>query len=157
MLKDKIVIKPLFEKDLRPYQGELSEWFYEAYRQNFPHQDLAPVLGQQRFEALLNYLSHGKAQALGVLRDKQLLGILWYFITEANRLHINELIINQKSRSQGLGSLLLESVIAIAEEKECKALELNVTCHNKVAVALYGKFGFQPERLLMSKPINDGK
>ncbi len=45
-------------------------------------------------------------------------------------------------RRQGLGNLVLESLITLAKEKECKLLSLEVRVSNIGAIALYEKHGF---------------
>lgn len=45
----------------------------------------------------------------------------------------------------GLGSALLEAAIAFAQQQKLLRLELTVFAHNKAAIALYTKYGFNVE------------
>ena len=48
----------------------------------------------------------------------------------------------QKFTGQGIGTVLLEELIAVARQKGLEQLELEVAVHNAGAVALYKKLGF---------------
>jgi RimJ/RimL family protein N-acetyltransferase len=51
-------------------------------------------------------------------------------------------------RGKGLGSALLEAMIAWAEEHGSHKVELRVWPHNEAAIGLYEKFGFEREGYL---------
>jgi [ribosomal protein S18]-alanine N-acetyltransferase len=75
-------------------------------------------------------------------KQPQIIGIacLWSIVEEA---HITLLAIHPAHRQQGLGQLLLLTLLkdAIARQLERATLEVNE--HNLVAINLYQKYGFQ--------------
>jgi ribosomal protein S18 acetylase RimI-like enzyme len=60
-------------------------------------------------------------------------------------------------RGQGVGSLLLEKVIAQAKKFGLEKIELNVYTTNAAGIALYKKFGFEQEGLIRKYRKLDGQ
>lgn len=60
-------------------------------------------------------------------------------------------------RGKGLGSKLLEAVLAHAKKSGLEKVELNVYTSNAGAVALYKKFGFEQEGLIRRYRKLDGQ
>lgn len=61
---------------------------------------------------------------------------------EEDDFYISVLVVDEKYRSQGIGSFLLKEGILIAREKNCKNVVLDVDNDNEIAKSLYKKFGF---------------
>ncbi|MBI3051884.1 GNAT family N-acetyltransferase [Candidatus Woesearchaeota archaeon] len=72
---------------------------------------------------------------------------------EGNLAHIDELIVDQQFRKRGVGTKLLEQIIATAKERECKRIELDSAFHRKEAHAFYKIKGFENRAFLFSKKI----
>lgn len=58
--------------------------------------------------------------------------------------HITNIIVAEKFRRIGIGSLLLQNLIDIAMQKKFDCLTLEVKISNIIAQHLYTKFGFKP-------------
>lgn len=56
---------------------------------------------------------------------------------------LNNIVVKKKYRGKGLSSMLLEELIKISREKNCKTLNLEVSEINSIALNLYKKFGFE--------------
>lgn len=56
---------------------------------------------------------------------------------------LNNIVIRKNKRGSGFSSLLLDSLIKIAESRGCKNFNLEVASNNIVAINLYKKFGFK--------------
>ncbi|MCL2399144.1 MAG: ribosomal protein S18-alanine N-acetyltransferase [Defluviitaleaceae bacterium] len=69
---------------------------------------------------------------------------LWHIVNEG---HINNIAIDEPYRRQGIASLLLDSFIDLAVEKEMIGLTLEVRVSNIAALQLYQKYGFKQEGL----------
>jgi len=67
---------------------------------------------------------------------------MWHLINEG---HINNIAVADKYRQQGVGTLLIEALIATAVSREMIGLTLEVRVGNRAAMALYHKFGFVVE------------
>ena len=78
----------------------------------------------------------------------------------------------QKFTGQGIGTILLQELIAVARRQGLEQLELEVAAHNTGAIALYKKLGFEvcgtlprnmkypdgsyEDVLFMAKPLGEG-
>ena len=67
---------------------------------------------------------------------------MWHVITEG---HITNVGVLEEMRGAGIGSLLMEKLIAVALEKEMIGITLEVRMGNAPAQALYHKYGFRAE------------
>ncbi|HEY9644649.1 MAG TPA: ribosomal protein S18-alanine N-acetyltransferase [Coleofasciculaceae cyanobacterium] len=68
------------------------------------------------------------------------LGCLWAILEEA---HITVLAIDPRYQRQGLGQVLLFSLLASAHQRGLEWATLEVRASNQAAVSLYRKFGFE--------------
>ena len=59
--------------------------------------------------------------------------------------NINNLAVRQNYRGKGVGSLMLDDMIKIAQELNLSGLTLEVNENNAVAISLYDRFGFKTE------------
>jgi len=57
---------------------------------------------------------------------------------------LEDIYIAPEGRGKGLGSLLLKAVIAAAEERGWKALDLEVDAGHQKAIPLYQRHGYEP-------------
>ena len=80
------------------------------------------------------------------LLDGKVLGYagMWHIVNEG---HINNIAVDEPFRRMGVGSRLLEALIAEARTREMAGLTLEVRVGNGAAQRLYHKYGFKPEGL----------
>ena len=64
------------------------------------------------------------------------------FWVMADETHITTIATRQTSRRQGIGELLLQSIIDMAAQRETRIITLEVRASNTVAQKLYTKYGF---------------
>jgi ribosomal-protein-alanine N-acetyltransferase len=72
---------------------------------------------------------------------------------------INNVAVRKSHRRRGVGSLLVEGLIAAAPEREISALTLEVREGNVAAISLYEKHGFKAEGIrknYYSNPTENG-
>ena len=67
---------------------------------------------------------------------------LWHVVNEG---HITNIAVDIPYRRMGVGSLLIEELIATAQAREMIGLTLEVRIGNAAAQKLYTKHGFKPE------------
>lgn len=60
---------------------------------------------------------------------------------------IEDMIVQSEFRGQGIGSLLLTSLITASKQLGYKRLSLGVDLRNTPAKAFYARFGFQPSNM----------
>jgi len=82
-------------------------------------------------------------QIWGVMTGEQLVGfgILWVILDEA---HVVMLAVHPDYRRQGIGKMIVEHLLTIAQAKQCPWVVLEVRVSNQAARHLYEKLGFTP-------------
>ena len=67
--------------------------------------------------------------------------------------NIDELVIDEKFRSKGIGKLMLDDVTLIASKNNCAFLELESAFHREDAHRFYEKEGFEKTGFYISKKL----
>lgn len=67
--------------------------------------------------------------------------------------HIDELVVDNDYRGRGIGTLLLDQLIALAHQKGCRRVELDSAFHRKQAHQFYEQRGFENRAFLFSKTL----
>lgn len=67
--------------------------------------------------------------------------------------HIEEIVVREAMRGQGIGTALLEHIIAAARERGCRRVELDSAFHRKEAHQFYERHGFENRAYLFSKTL----
>ncbi|MHC4457648.1 MAG: GNAT family N-acetyltransferase [Planctomycetota bacterium] len=71
--------------------------------------------------------------------------------------HIDELVVDKEYRGREIGSKLLEYIINIARNKNCRRLELDSAFDRKKAHKFYERNGFENRAFLFSKRFKVNK
>ena len=87
---------------------------------------------------------------LVIIDNDRVVGYLSYKIKERHtkKLDVDQLVILEKYRGQGLGKKLMEEVKRIAIEENCDRIELNCWMFNENALAMYEHIGFDKQRIM---------
>lgn len=82
-----------------------------------------------------------RGEAARVAPTQLVLGFaaIWFMADEA---HLANVAVREAHRQQGVGELLLISIIRLAIERDARFITLEVRSTNKAAQALYRKYGF---------------
>jgi len=97
------------------------------------------------------------AHSFGVYEDNRLIGmVICDERTWNNSLHIESILVSEKYRQKGIGKLLIEKVIAHAQHKDFRLIELETQNTNVPAIKFYQKQGFKITGLNM-KLYNEEK
>lgn len=138
------------EANLNDIDNGLLNVFIEGYRF---HQDGRPdVFSNLSDESLKKDLidNFSKFTILILLDKEEILGYLAYNIKEkhSKKIHVDQLIITEKSRGQGYGKLLMNELIKIGKENNCERVELDCWTFNENALAMYEHIGFKKQRIM---------
>ena len=68
-------------------------------------------------------------------------------------LYIDDLCVDETRRGQGIGTQLYNSALALAKEKGCYNLTLNVWSCNPSALAFYRSLGLADQKIYMEKVL----
>jgi ribosomal protein S18 acetylase RimI-like enzyme len=72
---------------------------------------------------------------------------------EGNLAHIDELVVDEKFRSLGIGKLFLDKAKSIAFERRCSKLELESALHRDEAHRFYEKHNFEKAGYVLSTDV----
>ena len=67
--------------------------------------------------------------------------------------YIYDLFVEPEARHKGVGQALMQAVEEASRKRGHKTLALTVAAHNDNALILYRSFGFETERLTLSKSV----
>lgn len=70
-----------------------------------------------------------------------------------NLAHIDELIVNEHYRGNGVGKKLIDKITELAVENNCKRIELDSAFHRTSAHKFYEKMGYENRAYLFSKVL----
>lgn len=138
------------EAVLNDIDNGLLDIFIEGYRF---HQDGRPdVFSNLSDESLKKDLidNFSKFTILILLDKVEIVGYLAYNIKEkhSKKIHVDQLIITEKSRGQGYGKLLMNELIKIGKQNNCERVELDCWTFNENALAMYEHIGFKKQRIM---------
>lgn len=68
--------------------------------------------------------------------------------------YINELVVDETQRRRGIGTRLLDELIAIAQNRGCRRVELDSAFHREKAHRFYEAREFEKRALLFSKRLD---
>ncbi len=66
---------------------------------------------------------------------------------------LDEFAVEESCRGQGIGSMMMEDVFALAKAFGCTDMQLSVYPQNEAAVAFYQKFGFTIRNINMQRKV----
>lgn len=72
-------------------------------------------------------------------------------LTDITTLYIDDLCVDENARGRGIGSALYKAALALAREKGCYNVTLNVWNCNEPAMRFYEKCGLKPYKVGMEK------
>ena len=141
------VIKEATIKDI---DKGLLNVFIQGYRfhQNGRPDIFVDVSDEDLREDLINNLEN--LPTIVVIYNDIIVGYLSYKIKEkhSKKLDVDQLVIDEKYRGQGLGKKLMEEVQNIALNNNCDRIELNCWMFNENALAMYEHIGFNRQRIM---------
>ncbi len=114
----------------------------EAYRTAL-EELLFQLSGKKRTIRLEN---HPNTYNIGAFDEEQLVGFAQLFIlpkTTFTMGHLEDVIVHEAYRSQGIGRKLMEEVLVAAKREGCSVLSLTTRTERTEAQALFESFGFK--------------
>lgn len=83
-------------------------------------------------------------------KDNEVVGMaLYYFVYYTwvgKSLYLEDLIVKEAYRGQNIGTMLMEKMMEVAREENCKRFRLQVLHWNEPAISFYEKNGFTVDR-----------
>lgn len=141
--------------NIRSCAEEDFPFVFELLKQLWPGAQLDTEMLQRVYERALN---SDKQKLIVGLIDGKIAGFC--SLTVKNNLwlagnlgHIDELIVDKRFRGRGIGKKLMDGIIKIARENDCKRVELDSAFHREDAHRFYEDLGFENRAYLFSKSI----
>lgn len=143
-MDDRTVIRPATHDDL-PFLANLLEELF-TIEDDFVIDTFKQIRGLQ---LLLNtpditvLVAHKNDRIVGMVSMQQLISTVM-----GQRVGlIEDMIVHSDFRGQGIGSMLMDSVIAVSQQLGYSRLTLGVDLRNAPAKAFYTRFGFQTSNM----------
>ena len=102
---------------------------------------------KKQAELISLFSQQSNAASLFLKINNEFVGLVNYFYLISTfkakpYIYIHDVIVHNKFRGKGLGRELIEEIIAIAKEKDCCKIMLEVRDDNAPALSLYNSLGF---------------
>ncbi|MCA1058795.1 GNAT family N-acetyltransferase [Rossellomorea aquimaris] len=146
-------------------ETEYSDWIYDSIKEyaeektkagNFK-KETSMDQAEEEFNQLLPIGRETKDHHLFTLRheeSKQVVGNLWIHVKEEQKeIFIYDIKILENKRGSGYGKEALKALDSFASEMGISKISLHVFGHNKIAISLYQKSGYEVTNVLMSKSL----
>ncbi|MGF7117205.1 GNAT family N-acetyltransferase [Methanobacterium oryzae] len=136
-------IKPLWN-NLRDYHSELSTHFQERYK---------AVKFEDRKEEILKKSENGILK-IDLVEDKNNSSYVGYCISsisEENVGEVDSIYLNEKYRSSGIGSALMERALNWMDKNGVKTKKIVVAVGNEELLSFYKRYNFFPRHLILEK------
>jgi ribosomal protein S18 acetylase RimI-like enzyme len=109
-------------------------------------------------EYVLRYLDSGEAGVLVAEAGGEVVGILSYTLRPnlyhaATSCMIEEFVVSTGRRRAGIGSRLLDTIVALARDKGCVEVSISAMTSNTGALDLYKRQGFTDEAILLEQHL----
>jgi len=121
-----LIIEQMKKEDLDQVVGIEEKSFSDPWSKSFFAQDI----------------DNDSALPLVARKDGRVVGYtcLWKILDE---IQISNIAVSPKLRRIGIGEMMMQKVLKMAEEKHSKRISLDVRISNLPAISLYKKFGFR--------------
>ena len=154
-----IEIRLISEDDLIRNESVLTNLLEDNLRINFHNIDLTELVNSG-YNNMLQFQRDGSAILIGAFEGVTIIGFLWSYLREVmgeQRVHIGHLIVDSRSRSEGIGTKLMNTLEGIANEKGIKKFELMTTVENDKTMKFYRSNGFVTVRVQLEKELGGTK
>ena len=118
-------------------------------RKKFTDPQLQAILADQNQPVLVAADAQGQEIGYAFCQLQQRVG--HNILTDIKTLYLEDLCVDERARAQGVGQQLFDAVTALAREKGCYNLALNVWACNEGALAFYEKNGMKPQKIGLEK------
>lgn len=153
-----IKLAPMDQKTFEAYyERSLKDYADEHIRAGSWGVDEAPQKAREQFAQLLpDGLASKNHFLFSVKHDKESIGILWLYVTPKNQekqAFIYDVELEEGQRGNGYGKATMNALDEYAKAEGITQIRLHVFAHNKRAIALYEKMGYEMTNHYMLKKL----
>lgn len=147
---------------------KLEEGFYRHYTKlgigeqfgRLPYESVPPELVRKEFDRYIQGNGEQDSYFMFVKIGTQVVGYVCGWIKNKNGCyadpriaHLESLYLNESERGKGYSSSMAEAFFSWARSKGVRACQLEVYAKNRDALAVYKKWGFEEDELILWKPL----
>lgn len=119
---------------------------------------LTPKLTQESVSQMLPQMFAGGYRAIGVFENGNCVGLSGYWVQTklycGKYLELDNVVVNPKFRSMGIGKLLCRYLEKVALEEDCQVIMLDAYLENVKAHEFYQREGFKAKGFHFIKKLN---
>jgi ribosomal protein S18 acetylase RimI-like enzyme len=119
---------------------------------------LTPKLTQESVLQMLPSMFAGGYRAIGIFENDHCLGLSGYWVQTklycGKYLELDNVVVNPKFRSMGIGKILVQELEKIAIHEACKVMMLDAYLENTKAHEFYSREGFTAKGYHFIKKLN---
>ncbi|MGD9678852.1 MAG: GNAT family N-acetyltransferase [Vulcanibacillus sp.] len=154
--KNEVIIRKINKIDLEKNKIRIVNLLIDNYKINFPDRPYQKKLSLTNYNEMNYYLQNKSALIFAAFDEKNLIGFLWAYkkkLLGETRVHVDHIIIENKSRGKGIGGELMRSIEEYSKKMKIGKIELMTSVENKKSINFYKSKGYSTERVLMTKEI----
>ncbi|KGP73066.1 GNAT family N-acetyltransferase [Pontibacillus yanchengensis] len=154
-----ITLQPMSQEIFENYYEQSIEEYAAEHVQagNWTEEEAIPNAQEQFKQLLPNGLDTLQHVLFSVQNEqKESIGVLWIKIedkTDERRAFIYDIKLHENQRDKGYGRATMHALEEYAGQTGIKQIGLHVFAHNKRALALYEKLGYEVTDLVMKKRL----
>ena len=153
-----IYLENMKQQTFKPfYEESIIEYAAEHVKSGDWEEEESIERARTEFENLLpEGLNTSNQYLLSVINNDVNIGYLWLHIfafKEQKKCFIYDIKIKDTYRGHGLGTKTMECLEGYCKDKDVETIGLHVFGHNKRAVSLYNKMGFETTNYRMEKRL----
>lgn len=157
-MRDVVRLVPMTESEFKVYRERaVKNYAQEHVRAGNLHPSEALQRAEADFQKLLPDGVASKNQRLFSVKDRAgvSVGMIWFAVRDAPRpaAFIYDFVISEPHRKKGYGKSALDALEAEVRELGLTAISLHVFAHNRAAITLYEKVGYETTDLHMTKRV----
>ena len=138
--------------DIVPLMKKATEFHYEGRPDMF-----IKKTDEEYYFSIRNLLEGNTEQILVIENDDLIIGYMGisYLYKKIKILFINQFFIDENYRLKGYGKEFMHFIEILAQEKGCERIELNCWAFNNNAIEFYKHLGFDEQRIIFEKNVNN--
>ncbi len=153
--------------NLRPMNEETFKSYYQTSLEDYAEQHViagnwkeedACLMAKNQFEELLpNGLHTNEHILFSIYEEEEKIGILWlhvYTNDGVKQMFIYDIKLDEDQRGNGYGTDTMKALDDYAKSEKVKQIRLHVFAHNKRAISLYKKVGYEVAGHYMRKTLS---
>lgn len=139
---------------LRQFESGIDTWKFYKFDKEYEKKAIEKLLKNVEEKEGKIYLAKFDGKIIGFIAGYIVPDKGNFEIYNWKRGYVDELYIDEKYRTQGIGKKLLEKIEKYFKSKKCDIFGLDIVAANKGAEEFYKKQGLEERSLFLSKALN---